>query len=89
MLMVNIIMIHSVFPILIIYECIRFFRNRNIAYIHIFFFFMAMIYLYAALVFNLPEYPENMRFRLTIEPLIWILSIYSITKLIKYFKEIL
>lgn len=46
---------------------------------------------YAAIVFNLPEFGENMRFRLSVEPVIWILfattAVYLVHKLINLLIE--
>jgi hypothetical protein len=41
---------------------------------------IAAIFLYAALVYNLAEHLENMRFRLNVEPLIWVLSTVALVK---------
>ena len=44
-------------------------------------FFALVLYAYAAFVFNLAEHGENMRFRLTVEPIVWIVSYLAISTL--------
>jgi hypothetical protein len=39
---------------------------------------MLGVIVYVALVSNLAEYGENMRFRLTVEPLIWVSSAWGV-----------
>jgi len=49
------------------------------------FYFMLACYSYAAFVMNLSEHGEDMRFRLSVEPLIWVISVYAYTKLVSLF----
>jgi hypothetical protein len=45
------------------------------------FYFLVSCYAYAALVMNISDHGENMRFRLSIEPIIWIITTFALTRL--------
>jgi hypothetical protein len=70
MLMLNILVIHLGLPILLAVTAIR----RRGPGLPPGGCLIAVIFLYAAFVYNLAEHLENMRFRLNVEPLVWILS---------------
>ena len=73
LLMVNIACIHLALPILLIYGGYSRYRGRP-APVPAGLYFMSLAILYVTLVVNLPECCENVRFRLDVEPLIWITS---------------
>ena len=76
MLVVNILVIHLGLPVLVGVSLLRG-RGRILPLGG---WLIAAIFLYAAFVYNLAEHLENMRFRLNVEPLIWILSIMVLVK---------
>jgi hypothetical protein len=78
MLGLNIIVMHVVVPLLVLNDA----RQRLVLRKRILppeFYFLVGCYLYAAVVMNIAEHGENMRFRLSVEPVIWIMSIYAMT----------
>ncbi len=92
----NILIIHILTPLTAIYEIVLCFHNylkkkHRISDIperdRILFFFLIVCYIYVAATMNLPEYGENMRFRLSMEPMIWLLSILSITMLFRHMRS--
>ncbi len=66
----NFVVLHSL-PILLLVRLLRGYRVPFPPG----FWFLAILYAYAAGFSCLGEYSENMRYRLEIEPVIWILSI--------------
>jgi hypothetical protein len=44
-------------------------------------YFLITCYVYAALIMNISDHGENMRFRLSIEPIIWIITTAALTHL--------
>jgi hypothetical protein len=76
MLVVNILVIHVGLPVLLAIAVIG--RRRPMIPLEV--CLIATILLYVAFVYNLAEHLENMRFRLDVEPLIWVLSIVTLVK---------
>ena len=76
MLIVNILVVHIGLPFLLAISVLR--RGKQILPLEA--FLIAAIFLYVGFIYNLSEHGENMRFRLNVEPLIWILSIVTLVK---------
>ena len=74
-LAVNMVMIHVGLPLLLAGEGFRWLKRRS-ALLPREFWFMVACYAYVALLANISSYGENMRFRLSIEPVIWAISTY-------------
>jgi hypothetical protein len=70
MLVVNVLVIHLGLPVLLAVAVLGR-RGRVLPREGC---LIAVVFLYAAFVYNLAEHLENMRFRLNVEPLIWVLS---------------
>jgi hypothetical protein len=66
----NFLVIHS-FPLLLL---VRWWRGAPVPFPPVF-WLMVVIYFYAGGLSSLGEYSENMRYRLEIEPIIWVLSL--------------
>jgi len=73
----NIVAFHVLAPILLLAGAARWVRHRRTG-LPIGYLFMLGVIVYVALVSNLAEYGENMRFRLTVEPLIWVSSAWGV-----------
>ncbi len=69
----NVVGFHVLAPILLLVGAVRQARHGR-AGLPVGYLFMLCVIVYVALVSNLAEYGENMRFRLNVEPLIWISS---------------
>ncbi len=76
MLAANIVTIHVLAPIILIFSVICFAAGRRILFGRDYLYLFGT-FIYASLLMNLSEYGENMRFRLSIEPMIWLLSVYT------------
>ncbi len=85
-LIMNILVIHLLLPLLLIYAVARQLIYKEKLFSAEFFFLLAS-FLYAVVVMNLPEYGENMRFRLSIEPVIWLISMYTLTTFMSLIKK--
>lgn len=86
-LMINILVLHTVAPLLILYDGIQRLRRKT-AFLSRYFYFLLACYVYAALIMNIAEHGENMRFRLSVEPVIWLISVYTLTRLTQLFTSI-
>ena len=73
-LLLNLIAVHVLVPVVLVGALVSWIRTRRSSLQTRFLASMTILYLYAALTFNIAEYGENMRFRVSIEPVIWILS---------------
>lgn len=73
----NLIIMHFVVPIVAGVGMAFYLRSYKRT-IPVEFFFILAIYLYLAMVSNIAEYGENMRFRLSVEPIIWLISTWGI-----------
>ncbi|RJP71085.1 MAG: hypothetical protein C4532_08040 [Candidatus Abyssobacteria bacterium SURF_17] len=76
MLGANIIAVHIIAPIILICSAISVLRGRKALFGREYFYLLGTL-IYCILVMNLPDHGENMRFRLSVEPLIWLFSIFS------------
>lgn len=76
-LIINLVVLHLITPLVVLY---RLWSPKKPEH-GLSLLFLFLCYLYAAFVMNLPEYGENMRFRLSIEPMIWLISVYSIMEI--------
>ena len=76
-LLANVVVMHILGPGLVLYamacwwKCRRSILSRT-------FLYLLICYLYVAVLANLPEYGENMRFRLSVEPVVWLISVSSL-----------
>jgi hypothetical protein len=73
----TVIVMHFVVPIVAVFGIISTYARYQ-QVIPIQFFFILSTYLYLAIVSNIAEYGENMRFRLGVEPVIWLITIWSL-----------
>ncbi len=73
----NILAIHILSPFFICCWLINFKKSITKQIVRLDYIFMAAIFMYAVLVYNICEYGENMRYRFSVEPVIWIMSVYS------------
>jgi hypothetical protein len=71
------VVMHSVVPIVAAVGIIQLCARREEGVPREFFFLLAT-YVYLAMVANIAEYGENMRFRLSVEPVIWLISVWSL-----------
>ena len=76
MLIVNILVVHIGLPFLLAISVLR----RGTQILPLEGFLIAAVFLYVGFVYNLSEHGENMRFRLNVEPLLWILSIVTLVQ---------
>lgn len=79
-LILNLVVLHSVVPGLLIGDLARRLIGKT-GMLPREFYFLVTCYAYAALVMNISDHGENMRFRLSIEPVIWIITTYALTHL--------
>jgi len=86
-LIANIVVIHILAPLLIFSMIVCMVKHKRLV-LPKEFIFLLVCYLYAVVVMNLSEYDENMRFRLSIEPLIWLTSAYAGSIILSKRKEI-
>lgn len=63
---------------LILKYCQAFISHSRVDKSPVILLFLLSCYVYTTIVSNLPEYSENMRFRLAIEPLIWLATVHLI-----------
>jgi hypothetical protein len=76
-----IVIFHLVSPVVLVAAAVRKFRRRD-ARFPLGYAFMVSMVAYVALVANLSEHGENMRFRLSVEPLLWISSAVGLGALV-------
>ena len=81
---INLFVLHILAPSIIIYVCTQQKRRHLLKKTY---GYSVGCLLYAVVVMNLPEYGENMRFRLSVEPLIWFLSVSSLKIALELVKE--
>jgi hypothetical protein len=74
----NVVAFHVLAPILLLVGAARWLRRKR-AGLPVAYLFMLGVIAYVALVSNLAEYGENMRFRLAVEPLIWVSSAFGVS----------
>lgn len=80
MLIINLLVVHGAVPLLLCGDFVarRYWKRPIVRHEWV---FLVACYAYVALTANLAEHGENMRFRLSIEPLLWALSVATITTL--------
>ena len=79
MLALNLITLHTLTVLLLVWALAGVVCRRRSRVLPEGFLFLIGIYAYAAFVMNIAEYGENMRFRLSVEPVIWLVSVWSLT----------
>jgi len=79
-LLVNLLVLHSVVPGLMVGDLVRRLMGKP-GILPTEFYFLVSCYVYAALIMNISDHGENMRFRLSIEPIIWIITLLALTHL--------
>jgi hypothetical protein len=79
-LLVNLVVLHSIVPGLIVGDLVRRLMGKP-GILPTEFYFLVSCYVYAALIMNISDHGENMRFRLSIEPIIWIIAMAALTHL--------
>jgi hypothetical protein len=78
MLALNLITLHTLTVLLLAWALAGVVRRRRSRVLPEGFLLLIGIYAYAAFVMNIAEYGENMRFRLSVEPVIWLVSVWSL-----------
>jgi hypothetical protein len=81
---VNVLVLHTVAPFLLAWSLLAFARAPRLV-LPAGYLYPLAAYAYGALVMNLGEHGENMRFRLSVEPVIWLVSAYSLRILVSEF----
>ncbi len=79
-LLVNLVVLHSVVPSLVVGDLVRRLLGKP-PLLPTEVYFLLTCYVYAALIMNISDHGENMRFRLSIEPIIWIITLVALTHL--------
>lgn len=72
--LLNLITLHLVVPVLCLLTVLR--RRSVVSAWTPELAFLLAVYAYAAFTFNLAEHGENMRFRLSVEPVIWLITAF-------------
>ena len=77
-LVINLVVLHSVVPALVVGDMVRRLTGKT-GIVPLQFYFLVTCYVYVAVIMNISEHGENMRFRLSIEPVIWTITVYALS----------
>jgi len=76
--LLNLLCVHLLAPGLLLLSAVGRWRRWPGVGPHPLLLVLVAVYVYAAVVHNLPEYEENMRFRLNVGPVVWLISAYCL-----------
>jgi hypothetical protein len=83
-LLFNLVTLHLMVPLTCLVILGRYLTRKTLDTWESTYVFGSLLYGYAAFAFNLPEFGENMRFRLSVEPIIWLLTVTAIIAWMKF-----
>lgn len=85
--LINLLCVHLLAPGLLILWLVGRWRRWPGVGPHPLLLLLVAVYVYAAVVHNLPEYEENMRFRLNVEPVVWLISAYCLKAILDFWRR--
>lgn len=73
----NITAIHLLAPVVLFIICITLIQQRSLSHLQVGFLYALLAFCYVALVSSLGDHGENARYRVDVEPLVWLLPFLS------------